>query len=561
MRDRRVFRRPLLVGAVTALVGAAALVVYLQQRSLGRQREQTALILQQVCDRTALVLAERLRQRFGGAVQDTIEGIGHPEIKAYDLARLASFFTTGLDRYPYVDRFFFWSTRLPPRYADQALFFAPPSAGPMPPLALTVQAQNDVRLGGFVSEPAAGRRVLALARDALNQQRSFAVFEAEIAHVPHQVIIHLLFDDERRHSAFAVIGYVVDKGRVARELFERIGAEELRKVVNTNPQTPQLTLSIRDDRRALMWGPPVRSDVPAATAPIEMLFFPGEALRSFLSLRPAVAPWYLTISAPTPVVAGQAAEETGAVAAVVLILLALFCAVTIDREATRLRTMRADFVAQVSHQLKTPVSLLVSAADTLRLHRVSSPEKVAQYLDIVCSQAERLSTLVAKILQFSKAEAVGGGAIEFVEVDLVALASATVRDFLTAVPDGAIQLEVRTARVPVRGNPQALEEALANLLENALKYSSGERVEVGIEADGRLAVVRVRDRGDGIAPTDLPHIFERFYRGQYNGHHRGGFGLGLAIVQRVVDLHGGRVEVDSEPGWGSEFRILLPLAA
>lgn len=561
MRDRRVFRRPLLVGAVTALVVAAALVVYLQQRSLARQREQTGLVLQQVCERTALVLAERLRERFDGAVQDTIEGIGHPEIKAYDLVRLASFFTTGLDRYPYVDRFFFWSTRLPSPYADQALFFAPVTAGPMPALALPVHGPNDALLGGFVSEPAAGRRVMELAREALNRQRSFAVMETVVAGVRYQVIVHLLFDDERRDGVFAVIGYMVDQGRVASELFERIGEEELRNVVNTNPQMPQLTLTIRDDRRVVVWGPPVRSDVPAATVPFDMLFFPGEALKSFLSIRPALAPWYLTISAPRPVVASQAMELTGAVAAVGLILLALFCAVTIDREATRVRTMRADFVAHVSHQLKTPVSLLISAAETLRLHRVTSPEKVGQYLDIVSSQAERLSTLVEKILRFSRTEAVAGAPMELVDMDLVALASATVRDFQAAVPEGAIRLDARATRAPVRGNAQALEEALANLLENALKYGSGQQVEVAVEADTRVAVVRVRDHGDGIAPADLPHIFERFYRGQNNGQHRGGFGLGLAIVQRVVDLHGGRVEVESEPGSGSEFRILLPLVA
>jgi signal transduction histidine kinase len=114
----------------------------------------------------------------------------------------------------------------------------------------------------------------------------------------------------------------------------------------------------------------------------------------------------------------------------------------------------------------------------------------------------------------------------------------------------------------VDGDPVALEHVVLNLLENAVKYGpeAGHAVTVGVRADGHRAVLTVADRGAGIARADLPHIFEKFYRGRIDGPPRRGFGLGLAIVRAVVDAHGGTVAVTSEQGRGSVFTVTLPLA-
>jgi len=116
--------------------------------------------------------------------------------------------------------------------------------------------------------------------------------------------------------------------------------------------------------------------------------------------------------------------------------------------------------------------------------------------------------------------------------------------------------------VPVDGDPVALEHVILNLLENAVKYGpdAGNEVRVGVRTAGRQAIVTVADRGAGIARADLPHIFEKFYRGRVDGPTRRGFGLGLAIVRAAIDAHGGTVRVSSEPGRGSVFTVSLPLA-
>jgi signal transduction histidine kinase len=114
----------------------------------------------------------------------------------------------------------------------------------------------------------------------------------------------------------------------------------------------------------------------------------------------------------------------------------------------------------------------------------------------------------------------------------------------------------------VDGDPVALEHVVLNLLENAVKYGAerGNAVQVDVRVVGRQAVLTVADRGAGIARADLPHIFEKFYRGRVDGPTRRGFGLGLAIVRAAIDAHGGTVVVSSEPGRGSVFTVSLPQA-
>jgi two-component system phosphate regulon sensor histidine kinase PhoR len=215
----------------------------------------------------------------------------------------------------------------------------------------------------------------------------------------------------------------------------------------------------------------------------------------------------------------------------------------------------------VSHQLKTPLSLLSTAAETVAMDRVRSPEKLAQYFEIIRSEVGRLSALVQRILEFSRMQQ--RPALEFEEVDLGALVRETVDAFESGLRGRPVAFRVeQDGPAPhLQADPAALEQVLANLLDNAVKYSdAATEVTVRVGWSGSDAVVEVRDRGIGIAPEDRRRIFEKFYRGSGAAHHRRGFGLGLAIVQELVAAHRGRIEVDSVPHEGSTFRIVLPVA-
>ena len=243
-----------------------------------------------------------------------------------------------------------------------------------------------------------------------------------------------------------------------------------------------------------------------------------------------------------------------------LLLEALGLTLQAHRRSESLARMQTDFVAHVSHQLKTPLSLLSAATETLEMDRVRSPERFAEYLRTIHAEAQRLSVLVQRVLEFSRMQQ--RRHYEFEPADLAALVQETVDAFAHGLSAQGFSFDVQQAPGPmiVHADPAALEQVLANLLDNAVKYSDGNKaIVVRVGAEGPAAVVEVIDRGAGISPSDRAHIFDRFYRTP--GTNRTGFGLGLAIVKELVRAHGGRVEVESTPGAGSTFRVSLPLVA
>ncbi|HYU78428.1 MAG TPA: HAMP domain-containing sensor histidine kinase, partial [Vicinamibacterales bacterium] len=230
-----------------------------------------------------------------------------------------------------------------------------------------------------------------------------------------------------------------------------------------------------------------------------------------------------------------------------------------ERQATRLSRMQADFVANASHQLKTPLSLLSTAVETLTLDRVP-PERQKEYLKILLSQTRRITSLVERILEFSRVEA-GPNVYRMEPINLVSLVRAVVDRFRTESQQDKIPITFESSRevVIARADANAIEQAILNLLDNAIKYGDEQnRVTVAIAQSNGYAAISVRDEGFGIHSGDLPHIFGKFYRGRTGGDGRPGFGLGLAVVDSVARAHGGRATVQTASSRGSEFTLLLP---
>ena len=218
------------------------------------------------------------------------------------------------------------------------------------------------------------------------------------------------------------------------------------------------------------------------------------------------------------------------------------------------------FTADASHELRTPVSIMRTTAE-LALRRERSPEEYREALQQILIELERTSRLIEDLLTLARADS------GIVDLDLQSMDLAgTLRDacsqgeklarsrgvaFRAAVPDG---------RLPIRGDPTALRRLFLILIDNAVKYTPpGGRVEVRLESRDGYAVGEVRDTGIGIAPEDLPHIFERFWRAdKVRSREMGGAGLGLSIARWIAEVHRGVIEVESEPGKGSAFRVRLP---
>jgi two-component system phosphate regulon sensor histidine kinase PhoR len=231
-------------------------------------------------------------------------------------------------------------------------------------------------------------------------------------------------------------------------------------------------------------------------------------------------------------------------------------------ELHRLERVRRDFVANVSHELKTPIAAIRGLVETLMDDQAVTSEVRDRFLAKIQNQSLRASTVVADLLTLSRLES-QTGPLEAEPVDLAEVVRTQVKGLLeTAQQRGVkIELDVPKAPVTVQGDERALSQITSNLLDNALNYTP-EKGTVWVrlkKADGN-ALLEVEDTGVGIEPRDQGRIFERFYRvDKGRSREMGGTGLGLAIVKHIALTHGGTVSLESHPGKGSTFTVTLPL--
>jgi two-component system sensor histidine kinase SenX3 len=230
-------------------------------------------------------------------------------------------------------------------------------------------------------------------------------------------------------------------------------------------------------------------------------------------------------------------------------------------EGRRLEAVRRDFVANVSHELKTPVGALTLLAEAVQ-DAADDPEAIRRFAGRMQHEGTRLGRLVAELIELSRlqgAEPLPSPAV--VDVDGI-VAEALDRTRLAAESAGITVVSGGQGRLSVRGNEAQLVTALVNLVDNAITYSAeGTRVAVGTRHREGYVEISVSDQGIGIAERDLERVFERFYRSDpARSRATGGTGLGLAIVKHIATNHGGGVSVWSVEGSGSTFTLRLPVA-
>lgn len=234
---------------------------------------------------------------------------------------------------------------------------------------------------------------------------------------------------------------------------------------------------------------------------------------------------------------------------------------TVSREVEVAR-LKSDFLSSVSHELRTPLTTIRIMAEMLSMGAVASDEKRAEYYKNIVSEADRLTRLINNVLDFARIEdgrkkfefGYGDIADTLYEVERITGDYARKEGFtLKTVVDDALP--------PICFDRDAMIQALINLVSNAVKYSREKKfVELGATAASDSITIWVEDHGPGIEAAEIPHLFDRFYRGgDHMTRKAGGTGLGLSIVRHIISAHGGQVRVDSVVGRGSRFEIILPL--
>jgi two-component system phosphate regulon sensor histidine kinase PhoR len=233
-------------------------------------------------------------------------------------------------------------------------------------------------------------------------------------------------------------------------------------------------------------------------------------------------------------------------------------------ELRRLETVRRDFVSNASHELKTPITAIRALVETLIDDSAQMSETIRlSFLDKIAKQALRLSAIVVDLMALSRFESQPEALVLNAMVDLRTVVSASVKGLVPLADDKGIILEFSEpdGELEILSDAEFIDQAITNVLDNAIKYTAaGGRVTVSLQSIDSEAVISVQDTGIGIAPQDKERIFERFYRvDKARSRELGGTGLGLAIVRHIVLVHQGRIEVDSQPGQGTTFRIFLPV--
>jgi signal transduction histidine kinase len=540
---------------IVALLCAAALVVYLQQRAIRALDRQTTLIVQKVAEQTASEVLQNIRRTFDGPVFDTLASIKHPYLVEQRLDLVAPRFASGLAEYPHIDRFFVWLDAPPRSDHTEVLFLS---------RATTPATAGDPQ-GAFTRDPATAQLITETARRHAKEQMIYGAFRARTASGESDIFLRIFYTDAARTRFFAVLGFVVNLESVRRDFFPALAERGMRDLLKSSPGGLAFDLSIHDEHGVLVYGSGSGGTGVSLARSVPLVFYPAEDIQPLMAANVPSRAWTLTVTQQETSAPGFATQTRWqryglSGLSVLLICVALGFALQARARANQLSRMQSDFVAHVSHQLKTPVSLLSAVAETLDVVRTRSPEKLGQCLDIMKMETSRLSLLVQHILEFSSLND-GARNFEPEPVLLGPLVRETVESFAAALAPKGFRIEVHEHADPaVAADPVALEQALVNLLDNAIKYSDTSRlVTVRLTADATHALIEIIDRGVGIAPGDQARIFERFYRAPGTTGCPAGFGLGLAIARQLVAGQRGRIELESTLGAGSTFRIRLPL--
>ena len=287
------------------------------------------------------------------------------------------------------------------------------------------------------------------------------------------------------------------------------------------------------------------------------------------SFAPVFPNWRLAIGFPNQTLQSLARESflrtmliTGIVLAVLIVGLYLMLRATVQE--IRLAEAKSAFVSNVSHELQTPLSLIQLLSETLKLERVTDQAKSREYYEMIHRESCRLGQLINNILDFSKIEA-GRNGYKFSPADVGGVVGELLDTYGQQIRNQGFELaiEIDAPLPPVAIDTSAISRAVLNLLDNAVKYSSKvKNIAVRVRRRENAVTIEIADCGIGIARADQNKIFEKFYRaGSELVHDTKGSGLGLSLVQHIVKAHGGTINVESAPGKGSTFTILLPTAA
>jgi len=546
----------LALGLAVVVAIPVAVLFYFQSRSLRDLEQTSAVVLRQLSSDAVDGLAKSIENALKRPHISVLLGIPGARVEPLDLEFIDPVFTQGLAESPFIDEFFIWTADEPGSPTGRWLVFDQASLG-----ASGASAQR------FREAPDGGGTLLADLQGMASMKRAIVAFTKELHGRKHYIQAQLRWSSQSREQLTSFIAFAVDAERLRREYFPTLVASHL-KALQQPAGFPPLRVTLADDNGNMVVpteGGAVGAVVDERTFPL--VFFDKELLEFAAPYEAHREIWRLRTSYGEQTIPEIVSASTRPQFALMLLVagvlgIGVFLIAGAAAREVRLAELKSNFVASVSHDLKTPLALIQLFAETLELGRVRSADRAQEYYRIINGEAKKLTRLIENLLDFSRMEA-GLRPYTLEPTDIGALVQHVLGLMDRQFAQG--QFEVTATVAPglpaVMADGVAVERAVENLLANAMKYSGdARRIDVTVLPAHGEVVIRVRDYGIGIARREQRRIFRKFYRVHHElGGGPQGTGLGLAIVDHTMRGHGGHVGVESEPGQGSTFTLHFPV--
>ncbi|MGE3273462.1 MAG: sensor histidine kinase [Vicinamibacterales bacterium] len=535
-----------------------AVLFYFQLHSLSDLETTSAVVLRQLSSDTAESVSKAIEESLKRPHISVLLRVPQARSEPLDLPWIEPVLEEGLIESPFVEAFWVWSEVGPPETANQWLVFDRQS----------LEAPNGDVEARFREDTDLEGGLLPRLQDVAQYRRAIVAFTAEIDGRHKYIQAQIRFSSPARDHMSSVVAFVVDAEKLRSEFVPGLVRARLASVQQPTG-FPPLEVSLRDDTGALVFStvPGGTGDVYVDERSFPLVFFDKELMEFIAPYEQHREIWRLrTGYGPQTIPEIINASTRPQLALMIVLALVMSGGVILVAGAAarevRVAELKSNFVAAVSHDLKTPLALIQLFAETLELGRVRNTERAVEYYRIINGEARKLTRLIDNILDFSKMEA-GLRPYRTAPSDLGEIATHVLKEMDSQLTQSGFTV---TARIEpglprVAADGDAVEQAVENLLNNAMKYSGESRhIEVDVRREGHHACLCVTDHGIGIPRREQRRIFRKFYRVESGlGGGPQGCGLGLAIVDHTMRGHGGYVGVESEPGRGSTFTLHFPI--
>jgi signal transduction histidine kinase len=547
----------LAAGLAVVVAMPVAVLFYFQFKSLSDLEATSAVVLRQLSSDTAESTARAIEDYLKRPYISVLLRVPQSRTEPLDMAWIDPIFRDALTESPFVEAFYVWTERGP--RANTWMIYDHAS---------TTQPA-DALVERFRADPAQGAILLPRLREIMKRRMAIVAFTQDINGRKHYVQAQLRWEGAARNRMTSVIAFAVDAEKLRTKYIPAV-LRDWQAAVQQPSGFPRLETEVLDEQGAHIYTShpePGGHWTPVDERSFAIIFFDKELLefaapyeehREMWGLRTSYGP----LAIPQIVSASTRPQLALMIVLAVAMAIGVFLVAGAAAREVRVAELKSNFVASVSHDLKTPLALIQLFAETLELGRVRTPERAQEYYRILNGEAKKLTRLIENILDFSRMEA-GLRPYRMEPADLAESVNKVLARMQTQFSQGHFQVTTRVAPdLPrVLADEGAAEQAIENLLANAMKYS-GEARTIDVEArrDNGHIVISVADHGIGISRREQGRIFRKFYRVQRElGGGPQGTGLGLAIVDHTMRGHGGFVHVESEPERGSTFSLHFPI--